>query len=506
MRRVDAHEDGDRWAGDVPGHRDRPLAVHDRGVDRRRSRPGATSSPARSPAGQEDLQLRAARGRAAARGRRSSGSRTRATGGCVEHALEQLRDDDARRRRSKHAVALDSPARRGRSSGTPTARRRRRSTSRSSSSSTASARASAPGTSCSRARSAASTGVREQLPRLKELGFDVIYLPPIHPIGHRNRKGRNNALVAGPDDPGSPWAIGDETGGHNAIHPDLGTIEDFDALTAAARRARHGHRARLRDPVLRRPPVADRAPRVVQPPPRRDAEVRREPAQALPGHLQRQLGLARTGRACGRRCSTSSATGSTTASRSSASTTRTPSRSPFWEWLIREITRDRPGRALPRRGVHAPRAARRPGQGRLQPVLHVLHVEELALGPRAVHLRAAHAGAARDGAAEPLRQHAGHPPRVPPARRPVGVRHAARARGDAEPDVRHLLGLRALRERPGAAGQRGVPGLREVRGSRRASSTARCCRSSRRSTTSAARTPRSSTSRTSRSSTPRTTG
>jgi starch synthase (maltosyl-transferring) len=74
-------------------------------------------------------------------------------------------------------------------------------------------------------------GVTEELPRLKELGFDVVYLPPIHPIGHTNRKGRNNALVAGPDDPGSPWAIGDETGGHLAIHPELGTIEDFDALT-----------------------------------------------------------------------------------------------------------------------------------------------------------------------------------------------------------------------------------------------------------------------------------
>ncbi|HWT94926.1 MAG TPA: alpha-1,4-glucan--maltose-1-phosphate maltosyltransferase [Solirubrobacteraceae bacterium] len=79
------------------------------------------------------------------------------------------------------------------------------------------------------------SGVAEQLPRLKELGFDVVYLPPIHPIGHRNRKGKNNALVAGPDDPGSPWAIGSEQGGHDAIHPDLGTIEDFDALTARAK-------------------------------------------------------------------------------------------------------------------------------------------------------------------------------------------------------------------------------------------------------------------------------
>ena len=99
------------------------------------------------------------------------------------------------------------------------------------------------------------------------------------------------------------------------------------ALTEAAQRARHRDRARLRDPVLGRPPVADRAPRVVPPPPRRDAEVRREPAQALPGHLQRQLGLAGLARRCGRRCSRSSCTGSTAASRCSGSTTRTPSRS-----------------------------------------------------------------------------------------------------------------------------------------------------------------------------------
>jgi starch synthase (maltosyl-transferring) len=77
-------------------------------------------------------------------------------------------------------------------------------------------------------------GVATQIPELAELGFDVLYLPPVHPIGHTNRKGPNNALTAGPDDPGSPWAIGDETGGHDAIHPELGTIEEFDALVATA--------------------------------------------------------------------------------------------------------------------------------------------------------------------------------------------------------------------------------------------------------------------------------
>ena len=66
------------------------------------------------------------------------------------------------------------------------------------------------------------------------MGFDVVYLPPIHPIGEVNRKGPNNTLDPGPDDPGSPWAIGQRDGGHDAIHPDLGTIEDFDAFVAKA--------------------------------------------------------------------------------------------------------------------------------------------------------------------------------------------------------------------------------------------------------------------------------
>jgi starch synthase (maltosyl-transferring) len=81
-------------------------------------------------------------------------------------------------------------------------------------------------------------GVQAQLPRLAELGFDVIYLTPIHPIGTTNRKGRDGALVAAPGDPGSPWAIGDASGGHEAVHPELGTLDDLRALTAAA--AEHG--------------------------------------------------------------------------------------------------------------------------------------------------------------------------------------------------------------------------------------------------------------------------
>jgi starch synthase (maltosyl-transferring) len=77
-------------------------------------------------------------------------------------------------------------------------------------------------------------GVEQTLPELAELGFDIIYLPPIHPIGVTSRKGRDNSLVAAPGDPGSPWGIGGAEGGHEAVHPELGTIDDVRSLTRAA--------------------------------------------------------------------------------------------------------------------------------------------------------------------------------------------------------------------------------------------------------------------------------
>ena len=75
----------------------------------------------------------------------------------------------------------------------------------------------------------------QRLGYIADLGFDVVYLPPIHPIGRTFRKGRDNRLDAGPDDPGSPWAIGAAEGGHRAIHPELGTLEDFRHFVRAAR-------------------------------------------------------------------------------------------------------------------------------------------------------------------------------------------------------------------------------------------------------------------------------
>jgi starch synthase (maltosyl-transferring) len=78
---------------------------------------------------------------------------------------------------------------------------------------------------------------RARLPAIAAMGFDIVYMPPIHPIGVTHRKGPNNSLTPGKDDPGSPWAIGAKAGGHTAVNPDLGTLDDFDAFVAAAKAA-----------------------------------------------------------------------------------------------------------------------------------------------------------------------------------------------------------------------------------------------------------------------------
>ena len=84
-------------------------------------------------------------------------------------------------------------------------------------------------------RSATFDEAAARLPYVAGMGFDVLYLPPIHPIGTSFRKGRNNSLTAGPNEPGSPWAIGGEAGGHKAVEPGLGTLEDFDRFVESAR-------------------------------------------------------------------------------------------------------------------------------------------------------------------------------------------------------------------------------------------------------------------------------
>ncbi len=169
-------------------------------------------------------------------------------------------------------------------------------------------------------------GVAAVLPQLAELGFDVVYLPPVHPIGQTNRKGRNNAPRARKTDPGSPWAIGSQAGGHDAVHPVLGTEGDFDAMVEAAREA--GVEIALDFAIQCSPdhPWLSQHPEWFQRRPDGSIKTRGEPAQALRRHPQRRLDDRRPGRAVARACATSCCTGASAASASSASTTRTRSR------------------------------------------------------------------------------------------------------------------------------------------------------------------------------------
>ncbi len=129
----------------------------------------------------------------------------------------------------------------------------------------------------------------KRLDAVAEMGFDVVYLPPIHPIGEVNRKGPNNTLTPGPDDPGSPWAIGSRRRRPRRRPPRPGHPGGLRRLRRPRPRARPGGRARPRAAGRPRPPLGDQPPGVVHHPGRRHHRLRREPAQEVPGHLPDQL-------------------------------------------------------------------------------------------------------------------------------------------------------------------------------------------------------------------------
>ena len=205
----------------------------------------------------------------------------------------------------------------------------------------------------------------ERLPAVRAMGFDIIYLPPIHPIGEVNRKGPNNTLTPGPDDTGSPWAIGSKDGGHDAVHPDLGTIDDFDALRRPRRRPRARGRARPRAPGGARPPLGHQSPGVVHHPRRRHHRLRGEPAEEVPGHLPDQL------RQRPHRHLPRGAAGG--AALDEARRPRVPGRQPAHQAggvlavAARRGAAHRPRRDLPVRGVHEAADDAQPRLGRVPP-------------------------------------------------------------------------------------------------------------------------------------------
>ncbi len=137
--------------------------------------------------------------------------------------------------------------------------------------------------------------VEARLPYVAGLGFDVLYFPPIHPIGRVRRKGRNNALVAAPEDVGSPWAIGAEEGGHTAILPALGSLADFRRLVGKAKE--HGLEIALDIAFQCAPdhPWVREHPDWFRWRPDGTRAVRGEPAEEVPGHLSRSTSRPTTG-------------------------------------------------------------------------------------------------------------------------------------------------------------------------------------------------------------------
>ena len=286
---------------------------------------------------------------------------------------------------------------------------------------------------------------RQRLPYVAAMGFDVLYLPPIHPIGSSFRKGPNNATVVGPDDPGSPWAIGSAEGGHKAIHPELGTLDDFRRLVDRA--AQHGIEIALdiafqcapdHPYVTEHPEWFRRRPdgtiQYAENPPKKyqdiypfdfETEHWRELWDELKSVVQfwvdQGVRIFRVDNPHTKPF-------------------------PFWEWLIAEIKQDCPEVDLPRRGLHASQGHVPPGQGRLYPVLQLLPLAQHQVGADRIPHRADPDRRARVLRPEPLAQHPGYPARVPPVWRTAGLHGAAYPGGYPGSQLRHLrAGLRAVR-------------------------------------------------------------
>ena len=337
----------------------------------------------------------------------------------------------------------------------------------------------------------------ERLPDIAAMGFDVVYLPPIHPIGRSFRKGRNNALEAGPDDPGLPVGHRQRARRPQGDRARPGHAGGLPRLPPRRPGPRARGRARLRAPVLAGPSLGDGASRVVPPPAGRDDQVRREPAEEVPGHLPPQLLRPRARGALG------GGEGHPPlldrAGRADLPRGQPPHQA---DPVLGVGHRGGPGRPsrrdLPRRGLHAAAGDAGAREGRLHPVVHVLHVAELQAGADRLPDRADPGG---DGGVLPrelLREHAGHPPAHPAAGRAAGLPDAPRAGGDALVPLRHLQRLRALRERRHSRAPRSTWTRRSTR-SRSATGTrpATSARTSRGSTASAGRTGRSTSTGTS---------
>ena len=282
-----------------------------------------------------------------------------------------------------------------------------------------------------------------RVPDIAAMGFDVLYFTPIHPIGRTRRKGRNNAPVATEAEPGSPYAIGAAEGGHDALHPELGTIEDFRALVATC--LEYGLELALDFAVQCSPdhPWLTQHPEWFKWRPDRSVRTADGPYSdiVIPDFNSR-----RPDRTVER------------VSRRHAVLDR-----PWRDHLRHRQSRHRAvpvlGMADPRhpppasRGdpvlqdIRAPEDDEGPRQARLRAILQLFPLAHREVGAGAISQRAHTLSRTRLLSAEPVRQHARSPALSSPERRSLGVQVARRAGGDAVGQLRHLQRVRAARAR-----------------------------------------------------------
>ena len=299
----------------------------------------------------------------------------------------------------------------------------------------------------------------KRIPAVAAMGFEVLYLPPIHPIGRLNRKGRNNSLDPQPGDPGSPWAIGAAEGGHDTVHPDLGTLADFRAFVRAANA--EGMEVAL-DLALQAAPdhpwvaehpewfttLPDGTIAYAENPPKKYQDIYPINFDNDPAGIGAEvLRIVRHWIAQGVRIFR----------------VDNPHTKPlqFWEWLIATVNAEHPDVVFLAEAFTRPAPLRGPRDGRVPAELLVLHLAQHQGRARGVP----RLGVDRHGrlhAPQSLRQHARHPDGVPAVRRAPGLQDPRGDRRDRSAAVRRVRRLRALRERR-AAGVGREHRQREVR-------------------------------------------
>ena len=290
------------------------------------------------------------------------------------------------------------------------------------------------------------------------MNFDIVYLPPIHPIGKVNRKGRNNTLVARPEDVGSPWAIGSDEGGHDAVNPLLGTLDDFRDFVAAA----HDNGLEIAlDLALQAAPDhpwvtshpewfttrADGTIAYAENPPKKYQDIyplnwdndpkglREEVLRVILHWVAQGVKIFRVDNPHTKALS-------------------------FWQWCIAKVKEADPDVLFLAEAFTRP--AMMNGLGKIGFTQSYSYFTWRTTALRDARVHGAAAGLDRLDAAELLAEHPGHPAGAPAGRRPADVQDPDGAGQHALAVLGHVLGLGAVRARP-AAGRRGEHRQREVR-------------------------------------------